>query len=259
MYRQSQVVFCTSEGMQQFLGPHGSSHILYPIGAKVAPRQTGGSEVASAESSPNKPRRLVYAGTTFGSYGAQLRALLRHLKSSREWKLEIFGPKPDWLAEELAEAERLGVYHGFLPFETLAGHLRSADALLVIMSFDPELEIMMRTSFTTKMLDYSNFAKPIIIWGPPFCSPIRLARKEQAALPVEVNDPEQVIRALRLLGEHRQMSLQLGEAAARLSQTVFRHEAIHQVLVSAINQLLRPQGGSRTSLQCSVQTAFDLA
>ena len=47
--------------------------------------------------------------------------------------------------------------------------LASADALLSVMSFEKEHELFMRTSFTTKFLDYVAFGKPVILWGPEYC------------------------------------------------------------------------------------------
>ena len=44
------------------------------------------------------------------------------------------------------------------------------------MSFEKEHELFMRTSFTTKFLDYVAFGKPVILWGPEYCTPVRVAR-----------------------------------------------------------------------------------
>lgn len=57
--------------------------------------------------------------------------------------------------------------HGFMPPDQAAGGQLGVDALLMVMSREPDQELFMRTSFTTKFLDYSAYGKPIILWGPP--------------------------------------------------------------------------------------------
>ena len=68
-----------------------------------------------------------------------------------------------------------GIYLGFRPPHEAASVLAGADALLVVMSFEPEHRRFMQTSFTTKFLDYTAFCKPIVVWGPEYCTPVRIA------------------------------------------------------------------------------------
>ncbi|MEM1370039.1 MAG: glycosyltransferase, partial [Cyanobacteria bacterium P01_H01_bin.15] len=157
MHRSADLVFCTSEGMRKFLGVHSNSHVLYPIGARKSSDSPTAFEVEAYKSHGKLPKKqLIYTGTAFGSYGRMLRALAEELKDSDEWELTIFGATPDWSEEEVEQAKVSGLYQGFLPFEQLKAKLRQADACLSVMSFDPKLETMMRTSFTTKVLDYCS-------------------------------------------------------------------------------------------------------
>ncbi len=73
--------------------------------------------------------------------------------------------------------------------EEAAEVLASADALLSVMSFEKEHELFMRTSFTTKFLDYVAFGKPVILWGPEYCTPVRVARERGGAAVVTTDDP----------------------------------------------------------------------
>jgi glycosyltransferase involved in cell wall biosynthesis len=240
LYRQAALAFCTSEGMKEFLGPHPNSHVLYPLGARRTVENSA-AEKPFPQMSPaksNDKRRLLYTGTAFGSYGRLLRALAKELAGSKTWQLEIYGAKPDWPAVELDAAIAAGIYRGFLPFAQLQKQLRQADAFLAVMSFDPELEIMMRTSFTTKMLDYCAAAKPIIVWGPEFCSPVRMVKQHRAALTVEVPDAAAVLSQLNRLEGEPGLARQLSESALELSHTVFDHDHIHAVLVESISNLL---------------------
>ena len=75
--------------------------------------------------------------------------------------------------------------------------LAGADALLVVMSFEPEHRLFMETSFTTKFLDYTAFGKPIILWGPEYCTPVRVARRDGGALVVNTPEAAEVVAACR--------------------------------------------------------------
>ena len=74
--------------------------------------------------------------------------------------------------------------------------MAGADALLVVMSFEKEHELFMRTSFTTKFLDYVAFGKPVILWGPEYCTPVRVARKHGGAVAVIYDDADAMISRL---------------------------------------------------------------
>lgn len=242
--RESDLVFCTSEGMKEFLGPHPNSHVLYPIGAEER-----GSPATEAEI-PLKPvggkKRLLYTGTAFGSYGAMLKSLAKLLENSETWELVIYGARPDWPEAEIEAAEQSGLYRGFLPFEKLKAELRSADACLSVMSFDPALEVMMRTSFTTKVLDYCSAGRPVIMWGPGFCSPVRLVKARYAGLTVESPGPEGVVDCLRRLREEPELGATLAAGASELARNDLAHDRVHGVFVSQIQRLLEPAGGRPT-------------
>jgi len=232
--RESDLVFCTSEGMKEFLGPHRNSHVLYPIGARE-------TTMEAAQIAPVKlcgKRRLIYTGTSSGPYGMMLRTLAKRLETFATWDLVIYGVRPDWPPDELARAQATGLYRGLLPFERLKAELLSADACLSVMSFDPALEVMMRTSFTTKVLDYCSAGRPVIMWGPEYCSPVRLTKQHGAALTVENSDPAEVIEYLRQIADDKSLAESLALRSLRLAAKDLSHDRIHGVLVNQIGRLL---------------------
>jgi hypothetical protein len=107
------------------------------------------------------------------------------------------------------------------------------------MSFEKEHELFMRTSFTTKFLDYSAFAKPVILWGPDYCTPSWLAKREQAALVVETESPEGVIAAAKKLMDEPAEVERLSAASRRLNQTVFNPDRLQGIFVDQIEKLAR--------------------
>jgi len=142
LYAACDLAFCTSDGMQEMLGPHPNSHVLYPmpgrhsVPEKFWPRSNG-------------KFRLVYVGSIENFYGRMLCSLIREIEATNDLEIIVIGPNADWPAELLEGAKTRGIYLGFRPPEEAAEVLASADALLVVMSFEKEHELFMRRSFTT--------------------------------------------------------------------------------------------------------------
>src|SRR5204863_6542315 len=181
LYAACDLAFCTSDGMQEMLGPHPNSHVLYPMpGRHSVPEKSWPTS--------NGKFRLVYVGSVENFYGRVLCSLIKEIEATNDLEIIVIGPNADWPAELLERAKTKGIYLGFKPPEEAAEVLASADAMLVVMSFEKQHELFMRTSFTTKFLDYVAFGKPVILWGPDYCTPVRVARKQGGAAVISVND-----------------------------------------------------------------------
>ena len=113
--------------------------------------------------------------------------LSKKSKPRSDLEIIVVGPNADWPKQFLDRARATGIYLGFKPPEEAAEVLASADALLAVMSFEREHELFMRTSFTTKFLDYVAFGKPVILWGPEYCGPVRVAREHGGAAVVSTD------------------------------------------------------------------------
>ena len=230
LYASCDLVFCTSDGMQEVLGPHPNSHVIYPMpGWHKVPEKTFPPATGNF--------RIVYVGAAQGFYGRMLRALMHEIEKHPNMELIIVGPTQDWPDEEIRSAKEKGICLGFMPPEKAAEVLAGADAHLVVMSFEKEHELFMRTSFTTKFLDYSAFAKPVILWGPDYCTPSRLAKREDAALVVETEKPEGVIAAAKKLMDEPTEVERLSAASRRLNQTVFNPDRLQGIFVDQIEKL----------------------
>ena len=77
------------------------------------------------------------------------------------------------------------------------------------MSFEKEHELFMRTSFTTKFLDYVSFGKPVILWGPEYCTPVRVAREHGGAAVVTVSDATAVVSLCHKIARDRELNEKL--------------------------------------------------
>lgn len=232
LYSQCDLAFCTSDGMQEVLGPHPNSHVIYPMpGWHKVPEKTFPPATGKF--------RIVYVGAAEGFYGRMLRALMHEIDNHLELEFVIVGPTQDWPVAEIRLAQERGICLGFMPPEKAAEVLGGADALLVVMSFEREHELFIRTSFTTKFLDYSAFGKPVILWGPDYCTPTRLAKREKAALVVETEVPEGVVEAAKKLAGDPQEVARLSAASRRLNQTVFSPDRLQGIFVDQIEKLAR--------------------
>ena len=116
--------------------------------------------------------------------------------------------------------------------------LASADALLSVMSFEREHELFMRTSFTTKFLDYVTFGKPVILWGPEYCGPVRVARKHGGAAVISTNDAGAVISLCRQIARDIALGEKLSKEALQLHQTLFNPDRLQAIFVGEIEKLV---------------------
>jgi hypothetical protein len=121
--------------------------------------------------------------------------------------------------------------------------MTSADALLVVMSFEKEHEAFMRTSFTTKFLDYVAFGKPVILWGPEYCGPVRVARKHGGAAAVSIDDADAVISLCRQIGGDTALRNELSKQALQLHETLFNPDRLQSIFVGEIEKLVRSRRG----------------
>jgi hypothetical protein len=230
IYAACDLAFCTSEGMQEVLGPHPNSHVIYPMPGKH--RVPGKSWPPS-----NGKFRLVYVGSVENFYGRMICSLIEKIQATKEMEIIVVGPNADWPAEFLQRAKAKGVYLGFKPPEEAAPVLAGADALLVLMSFESEHRLFMETSFTTKFLDYVAFDKPIILWGPEYCTPVRLVRRHAGALVVNTPDADAVLTVCRKILSEPQTRGALTKQATHLHQTLFNPERLQNIFVREIERL----------------------
>jgi glycosyltransferase involved in cell wall biosynthesis len=232
LYAACDLAFCTSDGMQEVLGSHPNSHVIYPMpGRHSLPEKPWPPS--------NKKFRLVYVGSVQNFYGRMLSALIEKMEMTKDSEIVVVGPNADWRLDLLNRAKANGTYLGFTSPEQAADVMASADALLVVMSFEKEHELFMRTSFTTKFLDYVAFGKPVILWGPEYCTPVRVARKHGGAVVLTQNDPNAIISACSQIAGDPAWREQLSQQARQLRQTLFSPDRLQEIFVSEIEKLVR--------------------
>jgi glycosyltransferase involved in cell wall biosynthesis len=231
LYAACNLAFCTSDGMQEALGPHPNSHIVYPMPGthrmlgEPWPRSTG-------------KFRLAYVGSVQDFYGRMLCSLIERIEATKDLEIVVVGPNPDWPRQLMERAKANGSYLGFKAPKESDRVIASADALLVVMSFEREHELFMRTSFTTKFLDYVAFGKPVILWGPDYCTPVRVARKHGGAVVVNEADAEAIVSICRRIAEDAVWRTALCDEVKRLHETLFNPERLQGIFVDEIEKLV---------------------
>lgn len=230
LYHQCDLAFCTSDGMQEVLGDHTNSHVIYPMPGRHA--------VPKTFSPPKTGKfRIVYVGSVQDFYGRMICSLIEAIEETEDLEIIVVGPNADWPADILNRAKEKSIYLGFKPPSEAAEVLAGADALLVIMSFEPEHRLFMETSFTTKFLDYSAYGKPMILWGPDYCTPARVAKREGGALVVDSPDVVGVLAGSRRIASDTLLRATLSNQARTLHKGIFSPERLQDIFVGEIAKL----------------------
>ena len=78
LYAACDLAFCTSDGMQEMLGPHPNSHVIYPM---------PGTHRMPEKSWPplNGKFRLVYVGSVENFYGRMLCSLIEKIEATKRF------------------------------------------------------------------------------------------------------------------------------------------------------------------------------
>jgi hypothetical protein len=229
-YQECDLAFCTSDGMQDVLGAHPNSHVIYPMpGRHCVPENISPPK--------NGKFRLVYVGSVENFYGRMICSVIEKMSPLTDLEIIVVGPNADWPAGILERAKAKGVYLGFKPPAAAASVLAGADALLVVMSFEPEHRRFMETSFTTKFLDYSAYGKPIILWGPDYCTPTRVARRDGGALVVNTPQADEVLAACRKIATDSSARETLAQQAKNLNAGLFNPDRLQNIFVREMKKL----------------------
>jgi len=165
-------------------------------------------------------------------------SLIERIEATNDLEIIVVGPNADWPKQFLDRARAAGIYLGLKPPEQPAEVLASADALLSVMSFEKEHELFMRTSFTTKFLDYVAFGKPVILWGPEASGPVHVAREHDGATVISSEDPGAVVSLCREIAADKGLNEKLSKGALHLQQTSFNPDRLHAIFVPEMERLV---------------------
>jgi Glycosyltransferase Family 4 len=233
-YQACDLAFCTSEGMREELGPHRNAQILYPIGAAMR-----SPEKNQVPRSANSKFVVAFAGNLGNWYGSMLEQAVTASASHPEIEFRIFGGNPSWSAEFDKMVKAKGIFRGHLPFEELRREMNTVDAALLLMGFDEECALTERTSFKTKFLDYLSFKKPILLWGPEYCSAVRYAREFDSAEIYASPDAGGFLKAIAAVAGNQPRQAALVANARQMYEARFHPDKIHAGFVQNIQAIVK--------------------
>ncbi|MBD2150280.1 glycosyltransferase [Pseudanabaena sp. FACHB-1277] len=235
LYLKSDLTLCVSEGMQEALGEHNNSSVLYPIPEhlnNVAPF------TASQKTNPVEFLKVIYFGNLY-DYADDLGNLLNLTKSNSKVRVEVRGSNPNWTTEFKQEMRDRNLWLDFAPRKDLNNWSISADAFLVVMSFDPNLQKRMETSFPSKLPEYAQFGKPIVIWGPEYCSAIKWGKTGDRAVCITDKDPKTLVTALENLQQQPNLLKHYSQEAKFASQNEFNPVIIQNQFLESMQNILQ--------------------
>lgn len=178
------------------------------------------------KSSKKRKFKMLYSGN-LGEYGPMLGDALKALDGNNSIELVVRGRDPKWPEGFARKMKKKGAWLEFAPREELGEWLQTADAFLIPMVFEPAMRRRMETSFPSKLIEFSQFGKPLIVWGPEYCSAIQWAKKNGAALCVTNPRAEALVEAVQKMAGDSLAIKRLSAAAARAAETEF-HPALIQ-------------------------------
>jgi glycosyltransferase involved in cell wall biosynthesis len=89
----------------------------------------------------------------------------------------------------------------------------SADAFLIPQVFDSSQKRRMETNFPSKLAEFAQFGKPLVVWSPETASASVWARAENRALQVSSPDPARLVSEIEMLTQNTAEQQRLGEHA----------------------------------------------
>lgn len=130
------------------------------------------------------------------------------------------------------------VFNRMVPQNELIGRLREeADVLFLPMTFEEGLRKNMEVGFPSKMTDYTATGRPILIWGPKYCSVVRWALSNPGvAEVVSENDTGLLAHSVARLVSRPDYRSELGVAALEKGRQYFSHAAATERLYQALQK-----------------------
>jgi glycosyltransferase involved in cell wall biosynthesis len=234
-YRRCHLAFAICPEMLEALGPHPNARVFYPVAPPLR------SSLPPSPPGPitwRRPYTVFFAGNLGEWYGQALMELRDRIPTGGSLKLVIAGQHATWSAELESQLVADGTYLGLLKGKPYLDALARADALLVIMGFGEEARQVESTSFKSKIVDYLLAERPLIVWGPPYSTAVKHARKENFAIVVDTPCASAVVSALERLRDDPSLRQRLVECGRRFRRQHLDADAVLPAALAAKQALV---------------------
>lgn len=187
LLQQSDLVFAVSEGMAAEIGPHPNLRVLPPI-------PDPNLQISPARTSSHRPWQLYYSGFCGGLYHPLLQQLINAVEQDERFQLHLSGSAQDSLIVPLHQ-QRI-CCSGFMEGAAWQQAFDTADALVLVLSFEARHYRHLATHFPSKLVEYANRGRPIVIWGPPWSSAVQWAQGQTSVLCVSDPSAERLLNSI---------------------------------------------------------------
>lgn len=226
LLHRSSLIFAVSTGMARQIGEHPNLQLLPPIPdpelQPCPPRQPHGG-----------PWRLYYSGLCGGIYQPLLQSLIDAVADDPRFALHCSGEEHQNL--KMAAAEGRLRTSGFLDGELWQQAFNEADALVVVLNFERRHRRHLATHFPSKLVEYANRGRPIVIWGPPWSSAVQWGQSAPHVLTHTTVSARHLIDAIDAWLPYQPISIPPAQAfsAAQISEqfergikSIFSHSQV---------------------------------
>lgn len=158
-------------------------------------------EADEKNSSGTQEKTIVYTGAIYDAHYDAFRNLVAAIPlSGNPVRLHLYTPQSPYHLVENNITGPVVEIHKAQPAAAIPAIQQSADILFLPLSFNPQLQEMIRTSAPGKMGEYLASGRPILVHAPKDSFVSRYFTKYNCGLVVDENSPEQLARAIdRLL------------------------------------------------------------
>lgn len=234
-----------AEEYERRYGVPGS--VLYPSRSSDCPV----FEAATARALAEEDELVIgYGGNGCPEVVLCLVDLVRVLATAKA-RLLVFGPFNESVQRELLAISPAITFRGMVPYRQMITELHATtDLLFVPMAFGEASRDNMIVSFPSKLADYTATGRPLLIYGPPYCSAVRWARIYSGVADiVDQNGPARLLGSLQRLRQDPDHRRVLAERAVAVGAQCFSASSARERLYAALMGGVRQQ--RRTHLQRS--------
>ncbi len=220
LMRRSRLIFAVSDGMAREIGSHPNLRVLPPMPDPAL-------QPCAPRPCHSGPWQLYYSGLCGGLYRPLLQQLVEAVASDSRFALHLSGPGHDELTLP-ADHPRLrssGLLHGGVWQQAFD----EADALVLVLSFERRHRRHLSTHFPSKLVEYANRGRPILIWGPPWSSAVAWGLEQPGVLTHSTPGAQQFLESVQRHLKNKTISFP--PVAAFSAKAI--NEQFHQAVITA--------------------------
>ena len=174
---------------------------------------------------------MVYTGQLWQGYWESLKEVAR-IGLKHGWEIEIL---TNAHGQKVAGSDFSNVRaRDFLPEDELVPYLQqNADALVVALPFGKEAADLMRTMFSSKMVEYTLTDRSTIILAPPHAEMARWGREAGCFLVLDSLEPALLEKKLVEFMGNPEIRKEMGTRAKELGERLFAPERAKEQVMRA--------------------------